>query len=205
MSGLPYAFASVLVARPEDHGALRGRANSTLLTSHFTLAGSDMAEWILFLVFGTLAVASALMMVFNRNPVHAALWLVLTFLCVAVLFLILGAQFLAAVQIIVYTGAIMVLFLFVVMLLNLEREQEPLAAGPHRGIAVALAALLLFVLVGAFVSRAGFPMLPSPGRTIGIRDLGMSLYNEWFFPFELASVLLLVAMIGAIVLAKRRI
>ncbi|MBI3944901.1 MAG: NADH-quinone oxidoreductase subunit J [Armatimonadetes bacterium] len=163
-----------------------------------------MTEWILFIVLTAVAVGSALMMVLNRNPVHAALWLVLTFLAVAVFFLVLGAQFLFAAQIIIYTGAIMVLFLFVVMLLNLEREREPIVTGGQRAAAVALAFALLAVLVIAIAARTSFPTMAMVPGGITLTDLGVALFDEWLLPFELASILLLVAMIGAIALARRR-
>lgn len=161
-------------------------------------------EWVLFLLLGGVAVASALAMLFSRNPVHAALWLVLTFFCVAGLFLILGAQFLFAVQIIVYTGAIMVLFLFVVMLLNLEREAEPITAGTPRVLGFGLAGLLLAIFIAAIVRRAGFQYVPAGQPAVTTKGLGWALYNEWVLPVELASILLLVAMVGAIVLARRK-
>ncbi len=162
-----------------------------------------MAEWILFGILSVVAITSALMMVLNRNPVHSALWLVLTFLCVAVFFLILGAQFLFAVQIIVYTGAIMVLFLFVVMLLNPEREHEMPSGGNERLGAVGLGVLLLLLIAGGVLQRAGLPA-PSTAPAVTMRDVGLALYGQWLLPFELASILLLAAMVGAIVLTKRR-
>jgi NADH-quinone oxidoreductase subunit J len=163
-----------------------------------------MLEWILFAALGAVAIGSALAMVLGRNPVHSALWLVLTFFCVGGLFLMLGAQFLFAVQVIVYAGAIMVLFLFVVMLLNLDRESEPLAKGTQRLAAGVAAASFLAVLAATVGRRLGFQAAVPPQQVVGICDIGTSLFNEWFFPFELASVLLLVAMVGAIVLARRR-
>ena len=164
-----------------------------------------MAEWVLFGIVSAIAISSAVMMVLSRNPIHSALWLVLTFICVAVYYLMVGAQFLFAVQIIVYTGAIMVLFVFVVMLLNPEREAEPLVPRAHRVASLLLSIAFLTVLARGVAKRAGLGPIPTlPGGTT-LRDLGRSLYTEWLFPFELASVLLLVAMIGAIVLSKRRL
>lgn len=163
-----------------------------------------MAEWILFGIVSAIAIGSAVMMVLSRNPIHSALWLVLTFICVAVFFLMVGAQFLFAVQVIVYTGAIMVLFVFVVMLLNPEREAEPLVPRAHRVASLVLSAALLGVLARGIAGRAGLGSITAAPGGITLRDLGRSLYTEWLFPFELASVLLLVAMIGAIVLSRRR-
>ncbi|NLC58947.1 MAG: NADH-quinone oxidoreductase subunit J [Armatimonadetes bacterium] len=164
-----------------------------------------MTEWILFVVLSVIAIGSAVMMLVGRNPVHCALWLVLTFFCVAGFFLTLGAPFLAAVQIIVYTGAIMILFLFVVMLVNPEREGEPAVPASHRRAGLTLAAVLLVVMVGAITTRSGLGAIPTEPGGVTLRQVGTALLTEWMLPFELTSVLLLVAMIGAIVLARRRI
>jgi len=164
-----------------------------------------MIEWVLFGMLTAVALVSAVMMLASRSAVHSALWLVLTFFAISGFFLTLGAQFLAVVQVIVYAGAIMVLFLFVVMLLNPEREREP--AVPRGGVVAAsvLGAAFLGIVGQGVATRAGLGTIPTPAGGLTIQKLGLSLYNEWLFPFELASILLLVAMIGAIVLAKRRV
>ena len=169
---------------------------------------------LFFLAFGLGALATAMMTVVSPNPIRSALFLVLNLFCVAVLYLLLNAYFLAAVQVVVYAGAIMVLFLFVIMLLNLgtpDRQADRL----HRMIPVAvIGALILASVIGYTIARA----VPTPelspeaalrAMTQGtVEGIGHNLYNPnqpWLFPFEITSVLLLVASIGAIVLAKRRL
>lgn len=169
------------------------------------------ASLIIFVILAVIAVVSALLVVVNTNPVRSALSLVVTFLAVAVFYVTLSAQFIAAVQIIVYAGAIMVLFLFVIMLLNLGAP----AALKERGslqptIAVVLG--LIFFVVLALAQRFDLPGQPMNAivseRQGTVQYIGASLYNPslpWLFPFEITSILLLVAVIGAIIMAKRRI
>jgi NADH-quinone oxidoreductase subunit J len=188
---------------------------------------------LVFMVIGTLAVASSILVVAMRNPVHSALFLLLTFLCVAVLFVIKAAEFVAAVQVLVYAGGIMVLFLFVVMLINYrhlpeERVMSPVWLG---GILVGVSIFVLFatlVRTGAYHDEA-----PTPARTLTtVREpyltahpsdpnkmvrrwrnrenrnaeaVAMALYTEYLVPFEVASLFLLVAMVGAIVIGKREL
>ena len=167
-------------------------------------------DLVVFWVIGPIAIGSAIAMLLQRNPVHAALYLILNFFCLAVFYLVLGAELLFAVQIIVYAGAIMVLFLFVIMLLGVAetlplveriRGQRPLAltfgAGIALEIVVAIRAGIGFSAraPGAFqaVNRGGNP-----------KALGTLLFNSYFLPFELTSVLLIVASVAAVVLAQRR-
>ncbi len=167
-------------------------------------------EMILFIIFGAAAIATALVMVLQTNPVRSALFLVLNLFCVAVLYLLLNAWFLAAVQVLVYTGAIMVLFLFVIMLLNLgtpDREADRLR--PQQPIAV-LSGLVLALIIGGVVLSP----LPNPSPTLRddrlgtVEAIGRNLFDPaqpWLFPFEVTSILLLIAVIGSVVLAKRRL
>ena len=165
---------------------------------------------VVFWVFAPISVASAIGMLVMRNAVHAALFLIVNFFTIAVMYLLLDAPFLFAVQIIVYAGAIMVLFLFVIMLLGVDRGQdvrEPLWA--QRWIAVTLA--VAFVLETGFAIRAaigfstrapaGFDAVNAEGNT---QALAKVLFRDYFFPFEVTSVLLIVAAIAAMVLAQRK-
>lgn len=165
---------------------------------------------ILFVIFGVLAVAGGLGAVTRRNIVHALLFLVFTFLNVAVIFFLTEAYFLAVVQILVYAGAIMVLFVFVIMLLNLRIfEQEEQTHRRQRWIAFVLSILVLAefvaVLAGISFSSVGGGVTPEAISAAGgnTKVFGDALFNNMLLPFEVASVVLLVAMIGAIVLVKK--
>lgn len=163
--------------------------------------------------FGYFAVALtvlALLVVTRRNAIHSVLWMLVLFVHMAGLYLFLNAEFLAAIQIIVYAGAIMVLFLFVIMLLNLRKDetekkfqnQWPLAA-------VAAAAALFFIVttVGSItvIPELGEYSVEAVKAEGSLMTIGKVLYTKYIFPFEVASVILLVAILGAVVLAKRRI
>lgn len=173
------------------------------------MTATDFGFWIT----AFLSVWTGAAVVISKNPVRAALFLVLNFVCLAALYLLLNAQLLAALQILVYAGAIMVLFLFVIMLLNLGGEQslqDPLAG--QKGAALLLGAVLLFGL-GAAV-RSAMAMEPAvranvqaPQGAYGdqVRDIGMSLMTEYLYPFELTSVLLLVGIVGVVLLARRTV
>jgi NADH-quinone oxidoreductase subunit J len=169
------------------------------------------AEEILFWVFAPLSIGSGIAMLWARNAVHAALFLIVNFFCLAIFYLILGAPFLFAVQIIVYAGAIMVLFLFVIMLLGVDRPEdlrEPRLIA-QRPIAIALGVGLLLevffaVRAGIGFSRhasAGFDALNKGGNT---QALAKVLFRTYFFPFEVTSILLIIAAIAAMVLAQRK-
>ena len=162
---------------------------------------------IVFYCLAVCAVAGAVGVVAFRNPVHAALSLLGTFLAVAGLFILMHAEFLAAVQILVYAGGIMVLFLFVIMLVNLERTEKEKPFNKQWLVGVAAALALGAMLVGIYVKgRALFPeqvaTLPESQNT---QTIGLMLYGNYMFAFEIASLLLLVAIIGAVVMAKKRI
>lgn len=168
-----------------------------------------MTDLILFLVLALVAVASALGMLLNRNAVYSALFLVLNFATVAVFYLLLGAPFIAMAQITVYAGAIMVLFLFVIMLLGAERLAPPGTALPWQQPLAAGLALVLVLEAGylLLVRGASGGGIETPAEAVNtidvIRNLGLSLFNDYLLPFEVTSIVLLVAMIGAIVLTKR--
>jgi NADH-quinone oxidoreductase subunit J len=152
-------------------------------------------------------IGSALFMVTRRNPVYAAVWLLVAFLSVAVIFLKLAAPFLAAVHVLVYTGAILVLFLFVIMLLNLKPDE--LGEEYPAPIRVACGALCLGLYGMLAVPIAKDPTLrdvPAVPEAFGsVESVGRLLFTSYALPFELVSVLIIVAMFGALVLAKRRL
>jgi len=165
-------------------------------------------DLILFLVLALVAIATALGMLFSRNAVYSALFLVLNFTTVAIFYLLLGAPFIAMSQITVYAGAIMVLFLFVIMLLGADALpktevlpwQKPLAIF----LAVALAAEATFLLITK--ARPTGTILQPENAVNGmenLREMGMVLFNQYLLPFEVTSILLLVAMVGAITLSRR--
>ncbi len=163
---------------------------------------------ILFFLFAGLAVAGAILMVAHRNPVYSAMFLITTFFSLAGLYFLLGAQFLSIVQVIVYAGAIMVLFLFVIMLLNLSEEVRlslgrPFQTGLGILFAVILAAqLLIFVVAGGSL----FGRLTGQYALFGgVENLGRALFSAYLYPFEIASVLLLTGIVGAIILGSRKL
>ena len=189
---------------------------------------------IVFFIIGTIAVASSILVIAMRNPVHSALFLLLTFLCVAVLFVMKAAEFVAAVQVLVYAGGIMVLFLFVVMLINVRHlpDEKVLSRFWKGGFAVGLGIFILFATVvrpGVYHDPVGTEQqlrttytyrhrrvkmadgttqrrLYRRGEVVGNSEaVGMALYREYLVPFEVASLFLLVAMIGAIVIGKREL
>lgn len=167
---------------------------------------------ILFWILSVISVGSAILMITNRNPVRSALYLVLTFLCVAVFYITLEAQFIAAVQVIVYAGAIMVLFLFVIMLLNLGAPhalRETRSLQPAMALAFGSIFLLLILFSRSLLYLPGMAASEADAAPMGtVQGIGQHLYSPaepWLFPFEITSVLLLTAVVGAIVMAKRRI
>src|SRR5688572_21375068 len=159
----------------------------------------------IFYFLSFLALLSALMVVLSKNPVHSVLYLILTFFCLTGHYVLLNAQFLAAVNLIVYAGAIMVLFLFVIMLLNLNSETEPLKSGMMK-LAAAVAGGMLLVIMVAALKKVGNVEIDEAtfDSQIGlVKNLGKVLFNDFLLPFELASVLLLAAMVGSVLLGKK--
>ena len=169
-----------------------------------------MGEAIAFYTISACILVFAVLVISTKDTVHSVLFLVLDFLFVAALYVLLGAQFLAAIQVLVYAGGIVVLYLFVVMLVNLKRPPEAYE-DPHRRtkLGFGLSAVVLFELgaIAAYGYARPAPALapqtlPVTGNT---EEVGWLLYTSYLIPFEIASMLLLVAMIGAIVLAKREL
>jgi NADH-quinone oxidoreductase subunit J len=146
---------------------------------------------------------SALMVVFSRNPIYSVLYLIITFFCVGGHYLILSAEFLFAVHVIVYAGAIMVLFLYVIMLMNLNKDSEPQKKSMHRVAAVISSGLLMLVLIAALRGADAGNIVFGENTEAGlVKNLGRMLFNEFLLPFEIVSVLLLAAMVGAVMLGK---
>jgi len=169
-----------------------------------------MGQAIAFYTISAFVLLFAVLVISTKDTVHSVLFLVLDFLFVAALYVLLGAEFLAAIQVLVYAGGIVVLYLFVVMLVNLKRPPEA-HEDPHRrtklgfGFSAAVLVVLVAIVGYGYVTPASGPAaaaLPVSGNT---EQVGWLLYTSYLIPFEIASMLLLVAMIGAIVLAKREL
>jgi NADH-quinone oxidoreductase subunit J len=157
----------------------------------------------LFYFLSFLAILSALLVVFSKSPVHSVLYLIVTFFAISGHYVLLNAQFLAAVHMIVYAGAIMVLFLYVIMLLNLNEEAEPHNTTALKFAATICAGLFLIILVGSLRGSEQLPMQTNVPHEVGlVKDLGRVLFKEFLLPFEISSVLLLIAMVGAVMLGK---
>ena len=163
------------------------------------------ASAAIFYVLASIAVLSGFMVIGSRNAIHSAIYLVLTFLSVAGIYVLLEAEFVAAVQVLVYAGGIMVLFLFVIMLVNLKDslgDRIRLHATISGVIGLSVVGLILYVYSrGSLVAAGGASILRQGGN---LQSVGASLYRDYLLPFEVASILLLVAMIGAIVLARQK-
>ena len=165
-------------------------------------------ELAIFIICAVVSVAAAVMVVIQRNPIAGVMYLVTAFVAQAVLFIQLSAAFVAILQIMVYAGAIMVLFLFVIMLLNLRREDYGRDLKLRfKPIAIALAVVLLVEVVVAIQAatqvQQGRGLLPEGFGSI--HDVGRILFTDFLYPFELTSILLLVAILGAVVMAKRKL
>lgn len=165
-------------------------------------------ESLFFILFAAASVFSALMVILQKNPVSSVLFLALTFFCLAALFVLLSAPFIAAIQVIVYTGAVMVLFLFVVMLLNLPRAEES-GAIRRKILGVAVAGLFL-ISTAALVRSVALPadsgFLRSPSAGFGsVEQIGYQLFTVYLLPVEIAGFLLLAGIIGAIVISKKKL
>ncbi|MDP8239213.1 MAG: NADH-quinone oxidoreductase subunit J [Candidatus Hatepunaea meridiana] len=161
-------------------------------------------ELTLFIITALVALGSAIMVITRKSPIISVLFLVLTFFCLAVFYVMLGAQFIAAMQIIVYAGAIMVLFLFVLMLLNLRGDQNWEVSGPLRKwLGWIAAGGVLLVVITAIQSVTGFntELDPAVGT---VSSIGDALFNRFLLPFEIVSVMLLGAIIGVVAMVKRK-
>lgn len=164
-----------------------------------------MLNKIIFIYFAAVIIISAVLMITRRNPIHSVLLMLLLFFHIAGLFVLLNAEFLAAVQLIVYAGAILILYLFVVMLLNVDKERSVKRANRYwpmmAGFGIVIASeIVLLIVRGKFAVDAGQLMKPGFGT---VNALGVELYTNYLVPFEIASVILLVGLVGAVMLAKK--
>ncbi len=165
-------------------------------------------QWVIFLGVAFVSIVASLLVITRKNPLHSAVFLVLTFLCVAVLYLLLYSQFIAIIQVIVYAGAIVTLILFVIMLLDLEEElRSGLKLLYSKVLGGILAVLFLF---GIIYAVAASPLTGKigpypPGKLAdNVKVVGEVLFTRYLFPFEIISVLLVAAIVGAVVLSKKR-
>jgi NADH-quinone oxidoreductase subunit J len=183
----------------------------------------DMAinlQTILFFLFSVVALGSAIMMILHRNPVYSAIFLIATFFALAGFYVLLNAPFVASVHVIVYAGAIMVLFLFVIMLLNLKRDPARGRGKIARRTFAAFVVLILLAEIGVLIGGSIFTANTAvnqqivglandaPGATTLVgstTSIGKQLFTTYLLPFEIASVLLLVGIVGAVILAKRKL
>jgi len=158
----------------------------------------------LFYVVAFLSIFFSLLVIFAKNPVHSVLYLIVTFFTFTIHYILLNAQFLAMVNFIVYMGAIMVLFLFVLMLLNLNKESEPLKPNLLKVAGVVAGICLLVTLAGSLKALSVSEPVVLQNANLGlVKNLGKVLFNQFLLPFELSSLLLLSAMVGAVLLAKK--
>jgi NADH-quinone oxidoreductase subunit J len=168
-----------------------------------------MLHQLFFGYYAFAIIVLSLLVVTRKNPVHSVMWMLLLFFHIAGLYLFLNAEFIAAIQVIVYAGAILVLFLFVVLLLNLREEMAIKQFVSSWKAGLFIAGLLFVAVVNAIGSHvkgpAGKYSVEAIRSETHVKALGKLLYTEYLFPFEIASLILLVAVIGAVVLAKRRL
>ncbi|MEO6819931.1 MAG: NADH-quinone oxidoreductase subunit J [Ginsengibacter sp.] len=159
---------------------------------------------ILFWFLSALALVGAVGVISSKNPIYSVLWLIVVFFAISGHYVLMNAQFLAIVNIIVYAGAIMVLFLFVVMLMNLNTDSEPIKNVYLKMAGVISGLALMIVLIAAISTSSTQNALMLKGTSIGlIENLGKTLFNQYVVPFEISSVLFLSAMVGAIVIGKK--
>lgn len=155
----------------------------------------------LFFLLSAVCVGSVLGMILSKNQAYSALFLVLAFVCLAGLFGLLGAPFMAVVQIIIYAGAIMVLFIFVIMMINLRQGLSPEKKKWTIALSIVLALVLLLELV---LAAKGASLGQSPEGSVSPKEIGQLLFTKYLYPFEITSVLIIAALVGAIVLVKKR-
>ena len=161
---------------------------------------------IIFYALSAFAVASAIMVLVSKNPIHSVLWLILVFFAISGHYVLLNAQFLAIVNIIVYAGAIMVLFLFVIMLMNVKSDNEPQKKMIVKFIGVLSGGSLLLLLVALVKQTTQIQakqVLMKEGSIGLIHPLGQALFTDYVLPFEISSVLFLSAMVGAVIIGKK--
>jgi NADH-quinone oxidoreductase subunit J len=163
------------------------------------------SDFIIFIVLAIVSILAALGLLTSRNAIYAALFLIINFVTVSVLYLMLNAPFLAIVQVSVYAGAIMVLFVFVIMLLGAERLSNTdtrVGLRSQRPLAVGLGGLLMIISLYVFLTHIGQTSVATNMVAAGPLEIGLMLFKSYLLPFEAASVLLLVAMVGAVVLTR---
>lgn len=161
-------------------------------------------EQIIFFFVAFLAIISAVYFVFARNPLYSILSLIVTFFSIAAMYVLLNAQFLGIVQVIVYAGAIMVLFLYILMMLNLNKGDESKKQNITKFIGVFAAGILLIGILGAFKGLNATTFGTGADSSIGLtKNLGRLLFNEYVLPFELASILILAGIVGAVLIGKK--
>lgn len=172
-----------------------------------------MTETVVFFVFGLLAIAGGVTVVVARNPVYSALGLVATLFSLAVFYVVQLAHFVAAVQVIVYAGAVMTLFLFVIMLIGVDKAEDTKEALPFQRQAALVIGLAVVLTAGAFAVGGRFAWITGPRTAAAaadttvngtIREVGFLLFTDWVLPFEATSLLLIVASVGALALAYFR-
>ena len=164
-----------------------------------------MLSSVFFYLFATICCLSGLMVVSSRNPVHSVLFLILAFFNAAGLFILLNAEFLAMLLVVVYVGAVAVLFLFVVMMLDINYSELREGFQKYRPLGLFIGAVLLVELFATFFEYSGnIKSLPSPGDVHNTKALGQVIYTDYIYLFQLAGLILLVAMIGAIALTLRK-
>ena len=164
-------------------------------------------RWAVFGVASVLSIFCSIMMVTRKNPIHSALWLIVTFFSLAVIYLVLHAQFIAIAQVMVYAGAIMMLIIFVIMLIQLE--VEGLQRGRLSGakiIGTIITVLLFLEIMAAVMTFRGSEVKAAvaPADIGTVASVGTALYGKFLFPFEVASILLLIGVVGAVVLARKK-
>jgi NADH-quinone oxidoreductase subunit J len=169
---------------------------------------------VFFIAAALVAVAASVLMATRKNPIHSALWMIVTFFAMAVTYLLLNAQFIAVAQVMVYAGAIMMLILFVIMLVHMEKGEETDTGKTRRSkrtrVVAALITVILFgeILLGTLFYRMTGQGGEYPAALVdavgNVRTVGAILYGQYLFPFEIASILLLVGIVGAVVIAKRK-
>ena len=163
-----------------------------------------IAKWVVFVLVSLLAIVSSVLMITRKNTLHSALFMALAFIASAVLYLLLGCQFLAMVQVIVYAGAVMMLVIFVIMMLDLRREEQlkwKITKTKVVGVILSILFMILLIVVTAFNGVKG-----KMGHLSSIGDantIGSLMFSRFLLPFEVASVLLLAAMVGAVMLSKK--
>jgi NADH-quinone oxidoreductase subunit J len=170
---------------------------------------SIVFQWLVFLGTAFVAILASILMITRKNPIHSALLLILTFLCTAVLFFLLQNPFIAIIQILVYAGAIMMLIVFVIMLLELEEELvSPLKISFSKGVGVLTALLIMlglfFAVFGGARGAIGEYTPEKVSQLGSAKVVGKLLFTDYLLPFEIVSILLMAAIVGAIVLAKQR-